>query len=151
MFLRHFLFYLFILLENFQSYDEKQCCLFIPKNIFCSLAAFIEHFFLDARAPGAIAEHRLSLYMIIKHNLNFYHRTCGTGKKSSFEVCMLFCFNIRRSITFIMYNFSLGFSMYIFILQAHDDVILKQFIDLETLHYFGLYIAVVEEAPVFSC
>ena len=60
-------------------------------------------------------------------------------EKTSFEVCMLFCFNICRSITFIMYNFSLGFSMYIFILQAHDDVILKQFIDLETLHYFGYY------------
>ena len=59
--------------------------------------------------------------------------------KTSFEVCMLFCFNICRSITFIMYNFSLGFSMYIFILQAHDDVILKQFIDLETFHYFGCY------------
>ena len=60
-------------------------------------------------------------------------------------------FNICWSITFIMYIFSLGFSMYIFILQAHDDVILKQFIDLETLHHFVLYIAVVEEAPVFSC
>ena len=53
-----------------------------------------------------------------------------------------------------MYNFSLGFSMYIFILKAHDDVILKQFIDLETLHYHELwllYIAVVEEAPIYSC
>ena len=41
-------------------------------------------------------------------------------------------FSICRSITYIMYNFSLGFSMYIFILQPHDDVILKQFIDNET-------------------
>ena len=53
-------------------------------------------------------------------------------EQTSFEVCMLLCFNICRSITYIMYNFSLGFSMYIFILQAHDDVILKQFIDIET-------------------
>ena len=53
-------------------------------------------------------------------------------EQTSFEVCMLLCFSICRSITYIMYKFSLGFSMYIFILQAHDDVILKQFIDIET-------------------
>ena len=58
-------------------------------------------------------------------------------KKTSFEVSVLFCFSICRTITFIMYNFSEGFSMYIFTLQAHGDVILKQFIDLKTRHYFG--------------
>ena len=52
-------------------------------------------------------------------------------EQTSFEVCMLLCFSICRSVTYFMYNFSLGFSMYIFILEAHY-VILKQFIDIET-------------------
>ena len=113
--------------------------LFIPKNIFAYSCCIY-------RTVFRMREHLVPLHSTTFHyirslsiHLNFYHRTCGTGKKTSFEVCMLFCFNICRSITFIMYNFSLGFSMYIFILQADDDVILKQFIDLETLHYFGCY------------
>ena len=48
-----------LLSENFQSYD-KTCCLFIPNYIFAYFAAFIEHFW-RAWAPGAIAEHCLSL------------------------------------------------------------------------------------------
>ena len=40
--------------------------------------------------------------------------------------------------------------MDIFILQAHDEVILKQFIDLETLHYFGCYTLQLYRRLLFS-
>ena len=42
---------------------------------------------------------------IIEHNLKFI--TCHVEpEQTSFEVCMLLCFSICRSITFIMYNVS---------------------------------------------
>ena len=122
MFLRHFLFYLLILLANFQSYDEKLCCLFIPGYIVAYCCIY--RTFLKMRKHLAPLPSLSIILMFITGHVE--------PEQTSFEVCMLLCFNICSSIIYIMYNFSLGCSMYIFILQAHDDVIWKQFIDIET-------------------
>ena len=74
MFFRAFPFFIWLLimlLENLQSYDENLCCLFIPKYIFA---------YLLMREHLAPFQNTAFYDTIIKHNFNFYHRSCGTGK-----------------------------------------------------------------------
>ena len=73
MFFTAFPLYLFMLLENFQSYDDKLCCRFIPKYIFFLLVAFIQHF-LKMREHLVPFQSTAFHYTTIKYNLNFYHR-----------------------------------------------------------------------------
>ena len=60
---------------------------FIPKYTFAYLL-LLYNIFENARAPGAIQSTAFH-YTICKHNLNFYHRSCGTGK-TSFEYAFRF-------------------------------------------------------------
>ena len=99
---------------------------------FCFYRTFLKNLLTMGEHLALLQSIVFCIYTIIEHELNFLSQVIRNREKTSFEVCMLFCVTICRSITFIIYNFSQGFSISVFILQAHkpckDDVILTHFI-----------------------